>query len=128
MSDATKFVYTPGVCNIDEKGVRFRRRLFYVTLGAGILSLVAMYWVGLPVIFRVIAAAGFGFGASLNYVQAAEQFCISNATFRTTEVGLKRSKIVDDLYKELDLKKRNAMLRKTLVITVLSALLGLLPI
>lgn len=124
----TPFAYKPGECNIDEKGVRFRKQLYYITLVAGILSVVAMYWAGLPMLYRVIACAGFGFGASLNYFQASEHFCVTNATSRTMEIGLKRSKIVDDLYKDLDLKKRNKLLGKTLLVTALSAALGLLPL
>jgi hypothetical protein len=127
MSDAAKFVYTPGECNIDSKGVRWRRTLGHISLVVGVGSLVAMFWVGFPILFRTIVCAGFGFAVSLNYFQAREQFCVSNATFRTTEVGLKRSKIVDDLYKELDLKKRNSMLAKVVLVTVFSASLGLLP-
>ena len=128
MTQATGFAYTPGECNIDERGVRMRRTLGIVCLVAWIASLIAMYWAGLPMVFRAIASAGFGFGTSLNLFQAREHFCVSNATMRTTEVGLKRSKIVDDLYKDLDLKKGNTMLWKTLAVTALSACLGLLPL
>lgn len=127
-SENTEFTYVPGACNIDAKGTQFRKRLYYISLVAGVIAIVAMYMTGFPMIYRVIISAGFGFAASLNYFQARDHFCVMNATSRTIETGLKRSKIADDLYKDLDLKKRNKMMVKTLVITVLSAALGLLPI
>ncbi len=128
MTSVTEFVYKPGECNIDEKGVKARRTLGVICLVVWAASLVGMYWAGLPIAFRAVVSAGFGFATSVNFLQVKEHFCVSNATFRTTEVGLKRTKIVDDLYKDLDLRKRNTMIRKALIVAVLSASLGLLPL
>src|ERR1700730_868646 len=105
-----QFTYQPGVCNIDSAGVQWRKRLGYICLSAGVLSLPAIYYIHLGLIFRFIICAGFGFTASLNFLQAKEHFCVMNASTRTFETSLHKTKITDDLYKELDVKKMRNMI------------------
>lgn len=125
---ANSFTYHPGVCNIDQRGVAIRRRLAYITIVGGVAAFVVLYWLGAAPIFRAIAEAGFGFATALNLFQAKEQFCVINASMRTTEVDLVKTKIVDDLYKKLDLKKRNAMLVKAMAFAIIiGAVAYLLP-
>ena len=128
MAKATAFTYHPGVCNIDSKGVSARRKLGYIVAVVGIVVVVAMFVMHIEPVFRAIAAAGFAFGAVLNFLQVKEQFCVVNATTRTTEIDLKKTKIVDDLYKGLDLKKRNAMIVRASLIAIICGLIGLLPL
>lgn len=125
---ANSFTYHPGVCNIDQRGVTLRRRLAYATMIGGIIVYIVFYFFGVAPIFRAIAEAGFGFATALNLIQAKEQFCVINASMRTTEAGLVKTKIVDDLYKKLDLKKRNAMLVKAMAFgIIIGAVAYLLP-
>ena len=121
------FEYMAGVCNIDAAGVRFRRRLGTLSCVAGVASLVVMNYIELPTAVRIIITAGFGFATALNIYEANEQFCVFNATVGTMEIERTRIKIANDLYKELDRKKRNEMLLRTAIITVLSGLLGAVP-
>ena len=125
---ANSFTYHPGVCNIDQRGVVIRRRLAYATIIGGVVAYIVFYLLGVAPIFRAIAEAGFGFGVALNLYQAKEQFCVINASMRTTEADLVKTKIVDDLYKKLDLKKRNAMLLKAMAFAIMiGAVAYLLP-
>ena len=123
-----QFTYQPGVCNIDSTGVHWRKRLGYVCLAAGIVSLPVMYYIHLAIIFRVILCAGFGFTASLNFLQAKEHFCVMNASKRTFETSMHQTKIIDDLYKDLDMKKRRSMIGKALIYALAAGCLGLLPL
>ena len=125
---ANSFTYHPGVCNIDQRGVAIRRRLAYITIVGGVVAYVVLYWLGAAPIFRAIAEAGFGFATALNLFQAKEKFCVINASMRTTEADLVKTKIIDDLYKKLDLKKRNAMLMKAMAFAIMiGAVAYLLP-
>ena len=123
-----KFSYQPGVCNIDSSGIRWRKNLGLVCLVVGILSLGTLYWFHFGMIFRFSIGAGFGFGASLNLIQAREHFCVINASRRTFETSLRRTKITDDLYKDIDLKKMRNMLAKSIMFALAGGCLGLLPL
>lgn len=116
---ANSFTYHPGVCNIDQRGVAIRRKLAYATIIGGIVTYIVCSFFGVAPIFRAITEAGFGFATALNLFQAKEQFCVINASMRTTEMDLVKTKIVDDLYKTLDLKKRNAMLLKAMAFAII---------
>jgi hypothetical protein len=121
------FAYEPGVCNIDSTGVRWRKRLGYISLVIGMVSMGLMYDVHIGQIYRFILGAGFGFVSALNLLQASEHFCVTNATKRTYEISLKRSKITNDLYKEQDMRKSRKMIWRSLIYTLLAGCLGLLP-
>jgi hypothetical protein len=123
-----QFTYQPGVCNIDSKGVEWRRKLGYIALAAGFISLAAMYYFHFGLVFRFIINAGFGYAAALNFLQAKNRFCVFNASKRTFEVSLHKTKIMDDLYKELDLKKMRSMIGKSILIAVAAGCLGLIPL
>ncbi len=123
-----QFTYQPGICNIDDAGVRWRKRLAYICLVGGIASLALLYYFHFGIVFRCSIGAGFGYMTSLNFIQAKEHFCIMNASKRTFEISLHQSKIIDDLYKDLDMKKKRNMVRKSLIYTLLGGCLGLLPL
>jgi len=128
INNSEDFHYLPGECNIDSVGVRWRRRLGYICLIAGLASLGAMYYVHFGMIFRFMIGAGFGYMTSLNFIEAKEHFCVMNASKRTYEVSLYRTKIVDDLYKELDLKKMRNVLVRSMIFAIAGGCLGLLPL
>ena len=122
-----QFTYEPGICNIDSVGTRWRKRLAFISLIAGIISMVALYFFHFGMIFRVVIGAGFGFTTAINFLQAKEHFCVTNASRRTYEISLRKIKIKDDQGKEKDLKKMSAMIRKALLYSLLGAKCGLLP-
>jgi hypothetical protein len=123
-----QFIYEPGVCNIDRKGVRWRKRLGYICLIAGAASLAVMYYIHFGLVFRFFIGAGFGYATSLNLIEASEQFCVMNASKRTFETSLHRTKIVNDLYKDLDLKKMRNVLGRSILFSIIGGCLGLLPL
>ncbi len=125
---AEQFTYQPGVCNIDGNGVHWRKRLGFICLTVGLLSLPAMYYIHLGLIFRFIICAGFGFTASLNLLQAKEHFCVVNASKRTFESSMHQTKIIDDLYKDIDMRKTASLMGKALIYALAAGCLGLLPI
>lgn len=94
----------------------------------GLLSLPAMYYIHLGLIFRFIICAGFGFTASLNLLQAKEHFCVVNASKRTFESSMHQTKIIDDLYKDIDMRKTASLMGKVLIYALAAGCLGLLPI
>lgn len=123
-----QFTYRPGVCNIDSKGVQWRKNLGYVCLSAGVLSFPVVYYIHLGPAFRFIICAGFGFAAALNFLEAKEHFCVMNASQRTFEISLHKTKITDDIYKDLDMKKQRGMIGKSLLYAALAGCLGFLPL
>jgi hypothetical protein len=123
-----EFTYQPGVCNIDNTGARWRKNLGYICLVAGVVSLAVMYYVHFGTVFRFIIGAGFGYMTSLNFIEASEQFCVMNASKRTFETSLHRTKIRDDLYKDLDLKKMRSVLGRSILFALIGGCLGLLPL
>jgi hypothetical protein len=118
------FQYQPGVCNIDRAGVRTRRMLGIASAVVGVIALVGMNYFLYPMPVRFIIMAGFGFTTAINFIQAREQFCVTNASLGTIEIKGKRTKIRNDEFTRLDKKKRNKMILKALVATMLSGLLG----
>jgi hypothetical protein len=123
-----QFTYQPGVCNIDNTGVLWRKRLGYITLAAGIISMFVLYYLHFGMIFRFIIGAGFGYAAGLNLLQAKEHFCIMNASKRTFETSLHKTKITDDINKDLDKKKMRSMIGKALLYALIGGCFGLLPL
>jgi hypothetical protein len=123
-----EFFYQPGICNMDDKGVRWRKRLGYICLIAAIGSFAVMFYVHFGMVFRFIIGAGFGYMTSLNFIEAKERFCVMNASKRTFETSLHRTKITDDLYKDLDLKKMRSIFWRSFMFAVIGGCLGLLPL
>jgi len=56
-----EFHYQPGICNMDDTGVRWRKKLGSICLVAGIASLAVMYVVHFGMVSRFIIGAGFGY-------------------------------------------------------------------
>ncbi len=125
---AEQFTYQPGVCNIDRTGIQWRKRLAYICLIAGVLSLLLLYFFHVGLIVRFIISAGFGFTTSLNFLQASEHFCVINASKRTFESSMHQTKIMDDLYKDIDMRKTRSMMGKALIYSLATGCLGLLPL
>ena len=123
-----QYTYQPGICNIDDTGARWRKRLAYAALIGGVISMAALYYFHYGMIFRVIIGFGFGYSTALNFIQGKEHFCVMNASKRTYETSLVKTKIVDDLYKDLDKKKMRGMIGKSLLFASLGGYLGLLPL
>ena len=113
---------------MDNAGIRWRKNLGMICLIAGMLSLGVMYYVHFGMIFRFIIGAGFGFTTSVNFIQAREQFCVVSASNRTFETSLHRTKIANDLYKDVDLKKMRSIMIRSLMYALLGGCLGLLPL
>src|SRR5438045_425017 len=107
------FSYIPGVCNIDSKGVAWRKKLTFISFIAGVISLTSAYYFHYGPLFRFIIGAGFGYAASLNFLQAREHFCVMNASKRTYETALHKMKIADDRYKDMDMKKRRSIIGRS---------------
>ncbi len=123
-----QYTYQPGICNIDDTGVKWRKRLAYAALIGGIISMAALYYFHYGMLFRIIIGFGFGYSTALNFIQAKEHFCVMNAAKRTYEKDLMKTKIIDDLYKDLDKKKMRGMIAKSLLFAALGGCLGLLPL
>jgi hypothetical protein len=123
-----QFTYEPGVCNIDRAGVRWRKNLAFVCLISWIVSLAVMHYIHFGILFRVIIGAGFGYMTALNIIQAREHFCVMNASKRTFEMNLRKRKITDDLYKDLDRKKMRSVIGRSLIFAAIGGCLGLLPL
>ena len=123
-----QFRYQPGVCNIDDTGVRWRKRLAYAALIGGVISMTTLYYFHYGMIFRVIIGFGFGYSSALNFFQAKEHFCVMNASKRTYEKDLVKTKIMDDLYKDVDMRKTRIMVGKALIYSLAAGCLGLLPL
>jgi hypothetical protein len=122
------FQYEPGVCNIDITGIQWRKKLGTICLITGIVSLTAMYYVHFEEVYRSIVGAGFGYMTALNFIQAKEHFCVFNASRRTFETFLKKTKITNDLGKDKDFKKMRSVIGKSLLFALIGALAGLLPL
>ncbi len=125
MSD---FQYQPGVCNIDDYGVKWRRNLGIVCTVAGVVSLFVAYSEHFPMWSRCTIGAGFTFGAALNFLQSQGRFCAINASRGVFEQQGKHTKIASELGRREDKKRRNKMMVQSLIAAAAGAMLGLLPI
>jgi len=123
-----QFTYQPGVCNIDNTGAQARKKLAYIGLVLGMIVLGLLYYFHIHLIYRVIVGAGTGSTTALNLFQARDHFCVTNASLRTFETSLHRTKITNDLYKDADRKKMRSMIGKSLIYAVIGGCLGLLPL
>ena len=123
-----KFQYQPGVCNIDTAGVRWRRNLAYVSSAGFFAAIVIFHFTEFGLVFRFIVCAGFAYAAALNFIQAREHFCVFNASKRTFETSLKKTKITNDIYKDIDRKKMQSMIGRALLFAAAGGCIGLLPL
>ncbi len=122
------FIYKPGECNIDAKGVSYRRVLAYIAGIGGIIALGLSYYAGFSMPIRFIIGFLFGYATALNIMQVKEHFCVANATAGTQEINLKRLPVVDELYKKLDRQKRNTIVKRAVAIAIVCGCLGLIPV
>lgn len=123
-----EFEYKPGICNIDNAGVRWRKRLAYISLAGLLAALIIFHFSSFGPIFRFIVCAGFGYAAALNFIQAREHFCVMNASKRTFETSLHKTKIANDIYKDLDMKKMRSVIGRSILFAAAGGCLGLLPL
>ena len=123
-----EFVYKPGECNIDSKGVSYRKVLAYISTIGGVIGLVASYYFGFSMPVRFAIGFVFGYAAAINIIQVKEHFCVANATAGTQEINLKRLPVIDELYKKMDRQKRNGIIKRAIAIAIASGCLGLLPL
>jgi len=105
-----------------------RKRLGYLALIGGVISMILLYYFHYNSVFRAIIGVGFGYSTSLNFLQAKEHFCVMNAAKRTYETSLVKTKITDDIYKDLDKKKMRNIVWKAILFAALGGSLGLLPL
>jgi hypothetical protein len=121
--------YIAGVCNIDIIGIRYRKRIAFITAVTGIVVLGVMFYFRIDPLMRFIAAAGFAAGAALNILQAAERFCIANALAGTSEENLRRKKLsrTDDESRR-DRRKVVTIVVKTVITALAAGTFALLPV
>lgn len=123
-----EFEYQPGICNIDNTGAKWRRNLAIVSLAGFIAALVIFHFTSFGPIFRFIICTGFAYAASLNFIQAREHFCVFNASKRTVETSLKKTKIVNDIYKDMDMKRMRSINGRSILFAAAGGCIGLLPL
>jgi hypothetical protein len=123
------FKYQAGVCNIDAKGIKYRRHIGWLTGFIGLAVLAVLFYYRIDPVIRFITTAGFAAGAALNFIQANEHFCVTNAFFGTYETGFRWTNTNrSDEEAAKDRKKMLGIILKTLVTALAAGSFGLLPL
>lgn len=105
--------YTPGVCNINEKEVAYRKKAFYLGLGIGVPLLIVLVVVGSNPILGLTMFVPAWIGA-IGYLQAKYKFCVGYAAsgmYNSSDKYADTKEIVDAISRKLDAsraKKINA--------------------
>ncbi len=124
--------YTPGVCNLNQPEVAYRRKAEYLGIGLGVVLLAvllvtkAMPLAGLMMFVPVWLAA-------IGYLQAKNKFCVSYAASGVHSASAEyadTAKIVEEASRKLDKARARKMNTQALVAGVVGAVLtcGLLAL
>ncbi len=99
--------YTPGVCNINEAEVAYRKKAFYLGLGVGLpLLAVLLVLKASPVTGLLMFLPGW-IGA-IGYLQAKHKFCVGYAAsgvYNQSDEYAETQKIIDSAKRDLDTKR-----------------------
>lgn len=120
--------YEPGVCNIDQKGVKLRRIVALLVGICGTITLIILFLLGVPPILRYISASSFAFGVTLISFEASKQFCVFNGLNGSYEQEYNQIKIVDPISKSVDRKRSIRSIVRAVLFGLVIGLIGLLPI
>jgi hypothetical protein len=124
----TESTYIPGVCNIDQAGVRRRTLEGMIVLVAGMITLPILYYFKVSALWRYVAAFGFSYGSLLGFLQAKNKFCVVNGLLGYSEELGRRTPLSDATAKRVDKRRTINELAKLTLYSALLGLLGVLPI
>ncbi len=66
--------YIPGVCNIGKKEIEFRKRFGFAGLTLSVVTIIFLYLLGVPSLFRIILFLPV-FASAFGFLQAHFHFC-----------------------------------------------------
>ncbi len=110
MSKATQY-YTPGVCNINNVESASRKKIAYVFFVLALLFILLSILFALS-FYSIIITFPLMFIASLNYLQAKNNFCVmyaKNNLFNSSEAFADTEKITDEHAIRADSQKSQRM-------------------
>lgn len=128
----TESYYTPGVCNINESEVAYRKKAYYLGLSIGFPLLLVLIIFKSPTYMGVIMFLPIWIGA-IGYLQAKYKFCVGYAAsgvYSKSAEYAETEKIVEEAKRKLDAKRARKINTQALLIGVLGSALsvGLLTI
>ena len=80
--------YTPGVCNLNEPEIAYRRKAFYLGLIIGIPLLLILLVLGAAPIVGVLMFLPAWIGA-IGYLQAKNKFCVERGFKSRTNLAIR---------------------------------------
>jgi predicted tellurium resistance membrane protein TerC len=123
--------YIPGMCNINQAEVAYRKKAMYVGLGLTIVLLVAMIVFGVNIFIRSAVLFIPLYIAIIGYLQMKNKFCVSygaSGKQNATDGNDKASTVADKKAIAADKKKAREMNTQALISTlVILAVLLLVP-
>lgn len=112
--------YTPGVCNLNEPEIAYRRKAFYLGLIIGIPLLLILLVLGAAPIVGVLMFLPAWIGA-IGYLQAKNKFCVAygaSGVYNSSPEYAETQKIVDAAFKKLDKARARKMNTQAFVIGI----------
>ena len=120
--------YTPGVCNINEKEVAYRKKAFYLGLGIGVPLLAVLVATKANPILGLAMFVPAWIGA-IGYLQAKYMFCIGYAAggihSSSDEYGDTRE-VVEAASRKLDAKRARKINLQSLTVGAVVAVTSVL--
>ena len=102
--DMSEHYYTPGVCNINEPEIAYRKKAFYLGIATGVPLLVFLLVVKASPYTAIVMFLPVWIGA-IGYLQAKNKFCVGYAAsglFNSSPEYAETKAIVDESSKKLD--------------------------
>jgi hypothetical protein len=120
--------YVPGVCNINQSEIAYRRKAGYLGLGIFIVLAAPLVLLDLPRFIRVLLFLP-AFLAAIGFLQAHYKFCVGYGAAgmqNATDGDKEAQAIVDAAAKDLDKKRTRKINTQAALIAVLATVVVLL--
>ena len=122
--------YVPGVCNINQTEIAYRRKAGYLGLVIFIILAVPLILLDLPRFIRVLLFLP-AFLSAIGFLQAHYKFCVGYGAAgmqNATDGDKEAQAIVDAVAKDLDKKRtRKINIQAALIAVVATAIVLLIP-
>ena len=119
--------YTPGVCNINESEITYRKKAYYVGLIVGIPLLLVLVFLKSQPYLGVIMFVPVWIGA-IGYLQAKYKFCVGYAAsgvYSKSAEYAETEKIVEESKRKLDAKRARKINTEALLVGIIGAAISI---
>ena len=120
--------YIPGMCNINQAEIAYRRKAMWIGIGISVAMLAIMFIAGIVVWVRILLFIPV-FIAVIGYLQSKNKFCVAygaSGKQNATDGNETAEDVIDETAKQADKRKARTMNLQAAMISLAITLATLL--